>query len=122
MNVVRMNMVGRVTQVTKGNINIYGSLNDNESMPIRPAIDVEQCTLFKHGRTPPLSRGNRPKLWEQMNAPFNCYERQHDASPFAIFIDAPFDSVHTMISIGLSWEWREEVDKYEVLGNFQISW
>ena len=89
----------------KGNIDIYVSLNDNESMPIRPAIDVERCALLKHGRTPPLSQGNWPELWEQMNALFNSCEWQHDAGLFAIFIDALFDLVHTMIPIGLSWEW-----------------
>jgi hypothetical protein len=55
-----------------------------------------------------------------MDAPLNHCERQHNANPFAIVVDAPLDPVHTVIPIRSSWERREELDKYEMLGYFQV--
>jgi hypothetical protein len=55
-----------------------------------------------------------------MDTPLHSCERQHNANPFAFVVDAPLDPVHAVILIRSSWERREELDEYEMLGYFQI--
>ena len=96
----------------------FDSLNDDECMPIGPTTDVERHALLKHGAPAPFSRGNWSKLRKQMDAPLNGCQWQHNASPYAAVVGAPLDPIHTVIPIRSSWERREELDEYEVLGYF----